>query len=90
MNMSYCRYENTVSDFQDCVDALEEAIQEVDVTLSDTETAARKRMIVLAARYILAVHDAKLPEVVDDEDELADAVEEVAGVIEQCSLNASW
>ena len=27
-NMSYCRFQNTYSDFRDCVDALEEALDE--------------------------------------------------------------
>lgn len=27
-NMSYCRFQNTMTDFRDCVDALEEALHE--------------------------------------------------------------
>ena len=38
-NMSYCRFENTVSDLQDCYDAMDER------DLSESETKARRRLI---------------------------------------------
>lgn len=39
MNMSYCRFENTVRDLADCQEHLS------DRDLSDTEERARKRLI---------------------------------------------
>lgn len=41
-NMSYCRYENTLSDLQDCVDYLEDK-------LSKSEHNSRKRLVQLCA-----------------------------------------
>ena len=38
-NMAYCRFENTVSDLQDCLENMEGR------DLSDTEARARKRLI---------------------------------------------
>ncbi|RQP11932.1 MAG: hypothetical protein EAS51_04185 [Microbacteriaceae bacterium] len=42
-NMSYCRWENTLSDLQDCADHLH------DGNLSPTEHVSRKRLLRLAA-----------------------------------------
>lgn len=38
-NMSYCRFENTAKDLQDCYDNMD------GTNLSDTEREARKRLI---------------------------------------------
>lgn len=43
-NMSYCRFQNTVSDLRDCRDALYE--HDAD-TLSEDEQKARRRLIEL-------------------------------------------
>lgn len=40
-NMSYCRFENTLADLDDCRDALEEDPEK----LSDSEKAARYELI---------------------------------------------
>lgn len=40
-NMSYCRFENTVGDLQDCYDAMDER------DLSESEAKARRRLIAL-------------------------------------------
>jgi hypothetical protein len=40
-NMSYCRFENTVRDLEDCYDAMDER------DLSEIETNARRRLIAL-------------------------------------------
>lgn len=42
-NMSYCRFQNTLSDLEDCVDALYE-ISDLD-ELSDDEKRAAKKLI---------------------------------------------
>ena len=48
-NMSYCRFENTFSDLQDCLNALEDSGTEV---LSRTEKRKAIGMIDLCRRYI--------------------------------------
>jgi len=40
-NMSYCRFENTLGDLEDCYDAMDEK------ALSEGETKARKRLIAM-------------------------------------------
>ena len=42
-NMSYCRFENTADDLEDCVDALREEVSEV-------EHVYRKRLMYLCCR----------------------------------------
>ena len=44
MNMSYCRFQNTVTDLQDCYDNWEET---ADDDLSEEETRARTRLLKL-------------------------------------------
>lgn len=58
-NMSYCRFENTVRDMFDCVDAFEEVIEEggsMDDFLSnlssDHERASVYRLLSLAHKFI--------------------------------------
>jgi hypothetical protein len=48
-NMSYCRFENTVSDLRDCVDAMEEGGPD-----GEEEIRAAKRMKDLCKRYLAA------------------------------------
>jgi len=44
-NMSYCRFENTLSDLKDCYDNITE-----DDNLSAAETEARKKLLLLCNR----------------------------------------
>lgn len=49
-NMSYCRFENTAKDLEDCVDALEEV--EGDITkLSKSEQRAFHKLLQLADNF---------------------------------------
>ena len=41
MNMSYCRFENTLGDLRDCSENI------WDEDLSETETASRRRLVQL-------------------------------------------
>ena len=41
MNMSYCRFRNTLNDLQDCYDNMEEVLEEY----SDEEVLARERLV---------------------------------------------
>ena len=43
-NMSYCRFENTLSDLNDCADALDDIDGDLS-NLSDTEREAAERLI---------------------------------------------
>ena len=42
MNMSYCRFQNTVIDLADCMDALEEIDYDLTKLSADEEQAARR------------------------------------------------
>jgi antirestriction protein len=57
-NMSYCRFENTASDLQDCVYAMEEADDIPGLDLSKYETAAYERLAALCREFL--EHDARL------------------------------
>ena len=48
-NMSYCKFENTVSDMRDCIDTLDEIMGNVD-DLSESEARHAKRFITLCLR----------------------------------------
>ena len=48
-NMSYCRFENTLSDLQDCYDALGE-MGDYEKELSESEAEAATGMIRLCRR----------------------------------------
>jgi hypothetical protein len=45
MNMSYCRWENTLADLEDCYDNIED-----DHDLSEEEAKARQKTIALCVR----------------------------------------
>lgn len=51
-NMSYCRFGNTLHDFRDCYDVLEEAESFTDMNLSEDETRAMNRLAVYARQYL--------------------------------------
>lgn len=55
-NMSYCRFENTLRDLQDCVDAMEEANSLTDLDLNQYETNAFMEMF-RTCRAFLAEHE---------------------------------
>lgn len=44
-NMSYCRFQNTLQDLQDCLYHLNDHIEE-EKELSEAESKARKKLIV--------------------------------------------
>ena len=46
-NMSYCRFENTVSDLRDCADALRNGEAEDEDLSSDYERSAKHELIAL-------------------------------------------
>lgn len=45
-NMSYCRFQNTVSDLKDCYDNMD------DLNLSKEELSARRRLILLCQQIV--------------------------------------
>jgi hypothetical protein len=48
-NMSYCRFRNTLADFKDCRNALEELMyEESEDTISDEEADAAEEMVMIA------------------------------------------
>jgi hypothetical protein len=54
-NMSYCRFENTSHALKDCVDVLQEELDNLDgwdLKQSETEFVAAKRMVSLCKRYV--------------------------------------
>lgn len=55
-NMSYCRWENTLSDFQDCVENAH------DNDLSETEEASRLELIEAAVTLLCERSDLLTPE----------------------------
>jgi len=63
-NMSYCRFENTSSDLQDCVSAMEEAETLKEMDLSTYELSAMKRMAQTAQEFL--EHYDRLLEMVDN------------------------
>jgi len=56
-NMSYCRFENTSDNLQDCIDAIEDmnnnnGLNEYDEPLSDSEQEAFREMIEMCRTYL--------------------------------------
>jgi hypothetical protein len=54
-NMSYCRYENTSNDLSDCVDDLQDWLDDPDRSdkrQSETEVESASRMVWLCKRYL--------------------------------------
>lgn len=62
-NMSYCRFENTTLDLADCVDALDEVVNNGD-EISKSEWEYAKRMRVWCERFIDIFDE------IEDEEEL--------------------
>lgn len=59
-NMSYCRFENTLDDLQDCFDHLHEE-------LSESENRCRKALVELCRSIVEQADEANLDELIDDE-----------------------
>lgn len=55
-NMSYCRFENTLSDLSDCVDAMKEARSLKDLNLNNYEEREFMEMFHVA-QVFLAEHE---------------------------------
>lgn len=51
-NMSYCRFENTSNDLEDCVGAMAEAKTMKEMNLSSYEAGAIKHMAGLAQEFM--------------------------------------
>lgn len=51
-NMSYCRFENTRNDLQDCVRALEDAYDLDDLDLSASEEHSMNAMLELCQEFL--------------------------------------
>lgn len=47
-NMSYCRFRNTLNDFRDCVNVLQDIEYENEVDISDEEARAAESLMQLA------------------------------------------
>ena len=52
-NMSYCRFQNTLSDLQDCLDWLNGDTEDDDSELSPSESKAKERLINLCCEIAL-------------------------------------
>jgi hypothetical protein len=67
-NMSYCRFENTLSDLGDCLGAMEEAESLKDLDLNEYEERAFMEMF-RTCRAFLAEHERLLNAEASQEDE---------------------
>ena len=59
-NMSYCRFQNTASDLEDCKDALEEMIGDRTGKLSQEELHAAKRLVQTCLDIVRLLDDARM------------------------------
>ena len=67
MNMSYCRFENTLNDMVDCLNAIKE--EGMDTLESRSEREAAEYLVSTAKRFIKAYEEAASAESAEDEDE---------------------
>jgi len=86
-NMSYCRFENTLSDFRDCIFALEGLDEGEEPALSRTEAQAAAKLLSLAAELGATLADFCGTEVQDLDEE--DAASWIAYLNETASLSAA-
>jgi len=70
-NMSYCRFENTLSDLSDCLEAMEEAKSLQDLNLNKYEESAFMEMF-RTCRAFLAEHERLLNAGDQEEVDLSD------------------
>ncbi len=75
-NMSYCRWQNTVSDLQDCAENI------YDTDLSDKERRARIRLLKLAWDMV--------SDFVEDGELDVEMLEDLQPVEEERSLEDAW
>ena len=54
MNMSYCRFHNTLSDLNDCESALDSFINEDENTISSDEERRKAKQLISLCKYIAA------------------------------------
>jgi len=85
-NMAYCRFENTLSDFRDCIFALQGLDEGEEPALSRTEAQAAAKLFTLAAK-LSATLSAFCEKEVEDLDE-TDAASWIAYLNETASLSA--
>ena len=52
MNMSYCRFHNTLSDLNDCESALDSFINEDENTISSDEERRKAKQLISLCKYI--------------------------------------
>lgn len=79
--MSYCRFQNTRTDFHDCKGALEDMIHGEEESLSRDERSAAKDLILSAFDMIQLVRDELH---LDEESEITeDVVEEFLSSLEE-------
>lgn len=64
-NMSYCRFQNTCGDFEDCIGAMEEAVDLEEMDLSEDEAQAMDEMYEQAQRFVEEYR--RLKEIDDDD-----------------------
>lgn len=57
-NMSYCRFQNTLSDFRDCVEAFEGLLNGEEGKLSDSEYEAARGLLSYAYDLLTLAADA--------------------------------
>ncbi len=77
-NMSYCRFQNTAMDLDDCQDALEAMTNEPERPLSREELAAAKRLIRTCLNIVSLVAetaDIDVEEMLEDERKADEAMD---------------
>ncbi len=57
-NMSYCQFDNTAGDLQDCVNSMTDAVDMLDLELSESETRGYNDLLRLCKEFIR--NDARL------------------------------
>ena len=87
-NMSYCRFQNTALDLDDCADALEELLNADREALSADELRAAKRLVELCFSIVTMVADSSEYEV-DEFMERFDSDKIVAAVLDEANADAA-
>jgi hypothetical protein len=77
-NMSYCRFQNTATDLDDCQSALEAMTNEPERPLSREELAAAKRLVrtcLNIASLVAETADLEVGDLIDNEDKIDRALD---------------
>jgi hypothetical protein len=77
-NMSYCRFQNTAMDLDDCQSALEAMTSEPERPLSREELAAAKRLVrtcLNIASLVAETADLEVGDLIDDEGKIDAALD---------------